>query len=51
MRDIDIRNAIDFLRRSTVGRLDEDRLVITVEALEKELVRRHHERTGKRATG
>lgn len=50
VRDIDIANAIDFLRRTAVGRLDEDRLVATVEALEKELVRRY-ERSRKRTTG
>jgi hypothetical protein len=36
----DIRNAIEFLKRSFPGRGDEQRLVDTIEALERELARR-----------
>jgi hypothetical protein len=40
----DLRNAIEFLRRIPVGRLDEERLIITVQALEHEIERRQRER-------
>jgi hypothetical protein len=36
----DIQNAIYFLRKISVGQMDVDRLVQTVEALETELERR-----------
>lgn len=36
----DIQNAIYFLRKISVGQMDVDRLVSTVEALEAELERR-----------
>ena len=51
MRDIDIRNAIHFLSRISVGRLDEERLITTVDALRKELERRRHDRLRQRETG
>lgn len=51
VRDIDITNAIHFLSRISVGRLDEERLIITVDALRKELDRRRHERKRQRETG
>jgi hypothetical protein len=44
MKIIDLQNAIDFLRRIPVGRLDEERLIATVEALQHEIERRHHDR-------
>ena len=36
----DLVNAIYFLRKVTVGQMDVDRLISTVEALEKELEKR-----------
>lgn len=36
----DLANAIYFLRKVTVGQMDVDRLISTVEALEKELEKR-----------
>jgi hypothetical protein len=36
----DLLNAIQFLRKMSVGQMDVDRLVQTVEALEKEVERR-----------
>lgn len=51
MRDIDLSNAVHFLRRVAVGRLDEERLLETVAALEKELKRRRDERARQRASG
>lgn len=36
----DLANAIYFLRKVSVGQMDVDRLIGTVEALEKELERR-----------
>jgi hypothetical protein len=44
MTDNDLRNAIDFLRRMAVGRMDEQRLIDTVDALFKELQRRKKQR-------
>jgi hypothetical protein len=44
MRDIDIANAIHFLSRISVGRLDEEKLIETVDALRKELEQRRYER-------
>lgn len=40
MTDEHLINAVEFLRRMAVGRLDEERLIATVEALLKELERR-----------
>lgn len=51
MRDSDILNAIHFLSRISVGRLDEERLLATVDALWKELERRRDERKKQRASG
>ena len=51
MRDEHLRDAIHFLSRIAVGRLDEDRLLATVAALEKELKRRRDGRTRKRTAG
>jgi hypothetical protein len=36
----DLVNAIYFLRKVTVGQMDVDRLISTVEALEKEIQKR-----------
>jgi hypothetical protein len=36
----DLRNALEFLKRSFHGRGDEQRLIQTIEALEKEIERR-----------
>jgi hypothetical protein len=44
MTDNDLRNAIDFLRRMAVGRMDEQRLIDTVDALFKELQQRKKQR-------
>ena len=44
MTDNDLRNAIDFLRRMAVGRMDEQRLIDTVDALFNELQRRTKQR-------
>ena len=41
MTDKHLIDAIDFLSRIAVGRLDEERLIATVEALAKELERRN----------
>jgi hypothetical protein len=50
VRDSDLANAIHFLSRISVGRLDEELLIQTVDALRRELERRKHERR-KRQTG
>jgi hypothetical protein len=44
MTDNDLRNAIEFLTRIAVGRMDEQRLIDTVDALFKELQRRKKQR-------
>jgi len=44
MTNNDLRNAIHFLQRIAVGRLDEQRLIDTVNALWKELERRTKQR-------
>jgi hypothetical protein len=44
MKDKDLVNAIHFLQRVAVGRMDEQRLIDTVEALVIELERRKRER-------
>jgi hypothetical protein len=36
----DLQNAVQFLRRMTVGQMDVDKLVQTVEALETEIEKR-----------
>lgn len=36
----DLRNAREFLRKIAVGRTDEDRLIRTIEAIEREIERR-----------
>lgn len=44
MNDEHLNNAIEFLSRIAVGRIDEQRLIDTVNALAIELKRRKHER-------
>jgi len=44
MRTEDLEQAVYFLRRVVPGRLDEERLLKTVEALEREIERRKHDR-------
>jgi 7,8-dihydro-6-hydroxymethylpterin-pyrophosphokinase len=51
MRDEHLRDAIHFLSRIAVGRLDEERLLATIAALEKELGRRRDERARQRTDG
>lgn len=36
----DLRNAREFLRRIAVGKLDEERLIRTIEAIEREIERK-----------
>ena len=36
----DLRNAREFLRRIAVGKLDEERLIATIDAIEREIERR-----------
>jgi hypothetical protein len=40
----DLRNARDFLRRIAVGKLDEERLIATIYAVEREIERREKKR-------
>ena len=44
MTNNDLRNAIEFLTRIAVGRMDEQRLIDTVDALFKELQQRKKQR-------
>lgn len=44
MRVQELESAVYFLRRLTVGRMDEERLILTVEALEQEIQRRRQKR-------
>jgi len=44
MTDNDLRSAIEFLQRISVGRLNEQRLIDTVDALFNELQRRTKQR-------
>jgi hypothetical protein len=42
----DLEAAVQFLRRLTVGRIEEERLIRTVEALEQEIRRRRQRSDG-----
>lgn len=44
----DLESAVLFLRRLTVGRMEEDRLIRTVLALEEEIRRRREKRDERR---